>query len=197
MEIKDRYGKPNYVLSIDEAVLRPVENTTAFKIMRVIVLTPIVLLILLSIIVEDNIFADLPRGHVVLWVIIVWYLLKHKNKEWSPSPMELLFFDDRLILYLPKRYYSKSVTRMELHELKYSDITKCMYKEKSQRIHIYGSGVATWWNYKADGTPVKTATRVNEYKDGLVYFNTRLANGVDFKKEIEGHSPIKLVIENS
>lgn len=40
--------------------------------------------------------------------------------------MELQFFDDYLVLYLPKRYYGKHLTRMQINKMKYSDITKCV-----------------------------------------------------------------------
>lgn len=118
------------------------------------------------------------------------------KKENVPSPMELQFFDDHLVLYLPKRYYSKHVTRMEINQMRYADITKCVYKAKSQRIHLYGSGTSTWYNYKTDGTLPQTPTQVRNYTDGLIYFNTQLATDVDFKTEIESHSPIKVIVEN-
>lgn len=110
--------------------------------------------------------------------------------------MELQFYDDHLVLYLPKRYFSNRVTRKQIGTMKYSDITKCVYKTKSQRIHIYGDGHAVWYNYKKDGTlPVKP-TKDHYFTEGLFYFNTSLATDIDFKKEIEEHSPLKVIIEN-
>lgn len=143
-------------------------------------------------------FSELSwTARVLLFVLALGVTFLGGKKEYVPSPMELQFFEDHLVLYLPKRYYSKHVTRMEINQMKYSEITKCVYKSKSQRIHLYGKGTSTWYNYKADGTIPQTPTQVRNCTAGLLYFNTKFAIDVDFKTEIEKHSPIQVIVENS
>lgn len=81
--------------------------------------------------------------------------------------------------------------------MKYSEITKYVLKTQSQRVHLYGNGTSTWYKYKQDGSISPKPTQVRTYKGGLIYFNIQFATDVDFVKEIEEHSPIKVIIENN
>lgn len=40
-------------------------------------------------------------------------------------------------------------------------------------------------------------TKIRKCDSGLLYFNIQFATDIDFKKEIETHSPIEVIIENS
>lgn len=191
-------NKPNYVIQINEAVLIPTKQSSGFTFLKIGVWIVVGVIVLGSLIFQDNLFSELSwTARVLLIVLALGVTFLGGKKEYAPSPMELQFFDDHLILYLPKRYYSKRVTRMEINQMKYSEITKCVFKTKSQRIHFYGNGTSTWYNYKADGTISQTPTQVRNYTAGLIYFNTQLATDVDFKTEIENHSPIQVIVENS
>lgn len=189
---------PNYVIKTNEAVLVPTKQSSGFTFLKTGVWIVVAVIVIGSLLFQDNLFSELSwTARVLLIVLAFGVTFLGGKKEYTPSPMELQFFDDRLVLYLPKRYYSKSVTRMEINQMKYSEITKCVYKTKSQRIHLYGNGTSTWYNYKADGTIPKTPTQVRNYHAGLIYFNTQFATDVDFKTEIENHSPIQVIVENS
>lgn len=190
--------KPNYVIQTNEAVLIPTKQSSGFTFLKTGVWIVVAVIVLGSLLFQDNLFSELSwTAHVFLIVLALGVTLLGGKKEYVPSPMELQFFDNYLVLYLPKRYYSKYVTRMEINQMKYSEITKCVYKSKSQRIHLYGNGTSIWYNYNADGTIPQTPTQVRNYNAGLIYFNTQLATDVDFKTEIEKHSPIQVVVENS
>lgn len=189
---------PNYVIKTNEAVLVPTKQSSGFTFLKTGVWIVVAVIIIGSLLFQDNLFSELSwTARVLLIVLALGVTFLGGKKEYAPSPMELQFFDDHLVLYLPKRYYSKSVTRMEINKMKYSEITKCVYKANSQRIHLYGNGTSTWYNYKADGTIPQTPTQVRNYTAGLIYFNTQLATDVDFKTEIENHSPIQVIVENS
>ena len=114
-----------------------------------------------------------------------------------PSPMELHFYNDYLVLYLPKRYYSRKVTRKQINTMKYSEISKCVLKNKSNRIQIYGNGNSVWYNYKKDGSIPSKPTEERRFTEGMIYFNIQFASHIDFKEEIESHSPLKVIVENS
>lgn len=189
---------PKYVIQTEEAVLIPTKQRSGFTFLKIAVWIVVAVIVLGSLLFQDNLFSELSwTARVLLIVLAFGVTFLGGKKEYAPSPMELQFYDDHLVLYLPKRYYSKRVARMEINQMKYSEISKCVYKTKSQRIHLYGNGTSIWYNYKADGTISQTPTRVRNYTAGLIYFNTQLANDIDFKTEIENHSPIHVIVENS
>lgn len=191
-------NKPNYVIQTNEAVLIPTKQSRGFTFLKTGVWIVVAVIVLGSLLFQGNLFSELSwTARILLIVLALGVTFLGGKKEYAPSPMELQFFDNYLVLYLPKRYYSKRVTRMEINQMKYSEITKCVYKTKSQRIHLYGNGTSTWYNYKADGTIPQAPTQMRIYTAGLIYFNTQLATNVDFKTEIEKHSPIHVIVENS
>lgn len=194
---KKKMEKPNYELKTNEAVLMPVNQGNGLLVFKICVWIIVALTILGSIVFQDNLFLELSwTSRIFLIILVIGVTLYGGKKEDFPSPMELQFFDDYLVFYQPKRYYSKHVTRMEIGKMEYSDITKCAYKTRSQRIHIYGDGTAIWYNYRKDGTLPDKPTKINNFKEGLFYFDIRLAPEIDFKKEIEMHSPLQVILEN-
>lgn len=187
-----------YVLKIDEAVLVPVKPSKIPAVVRKGVLAVWAAILLFSLLLGENLLGEM-NGVMVVWLIglSLAVLLYSPKKEYKPSEMELQLYDDKLILYRPQRYYDESTTRREFCEMKYSDITECLFKTRSGRIHIYGDGVTTWYNMKKDGTFPEKPSKVKRYKKGLVFFSTKCATDIDFVKEIEGHSPLRVSIENN
>lgn len=189
---------PQYVIKTNEAVLVPTKQSNGFIFLKTGVWIVVGIIVIGSLLFQENLFLELSwTTRVLLIVLALGVTFLGGKKEYMPSPMELQFFEDRLVLYLPKRYYSKKVTRMEINEMKYSEISKCVFKTSSKRIHLYGNGTSTWYNYKSDGTLSQEPTQVRNYTAGLIYFNTQLATDVNFITEIESHSPVKVIIENS
>lgn len=194
---KKKMEKPNYVLRTNEAVLMPVNQGNGLLVFKICVWIVVALTVLGSIVFQDNLFSELSwTSRIFLIILVIGVTLYGGKKEYFPSPMELQFFDDYLVFYLPKRYYGKHSIGMQIDKMKYSDITKCVYKTRSQRIHIYGDGTATWYNYRKDGTLPDKPTERRNFKEGLIYFDIRLAPEIDFKKEIEMHSPLQVILEN-
>lgn len=190
--------KPNYVLKTDEAVLVPVNQGSGLKILKTGVWIVVAVIVIGSFIFQTNLFPEISwTARCLLIVLAVGVTFLGGKKSDIPSPIELQFYDSYLVIYRPKRYYSKRVTRMEINKIPYSDITKCVYKSKSKRLHIYGNVDATWYNYNDEGVVSSTPTYNRTVTDTLCYFSTRCAPDVDFKSEIEAHSPIKVIIENS
>lgn len=188
----------NYILKTNEAVLMPTEINKGKNIIKICVWVIIGIIVLASFVFQDNIFAELSWPvRIFLIVLAVGFGFYSGKKEYTASPMELQFYDDRLVLYLPKRYYSNRVTRKQINTMKYSDISRCVYKANSKRIHIYGDGQSVWYNYRKDGSLPSKPTEERSFTQGLIYFNTQLATDVDFKKEIEEHSPIQVIVENN
>lgn len=93
-----------------------------------------------TILLDANLLAELSgsaRTFVIL--LVLGFIVFGVQKEYTPSPMELQFYEDHLVLYLPERYYNKRATSKVINQMKYADVTRCVYKAKSQRVHIYGA----------------------------------------------------------
>lgn len=187
----------NYVIKTNEAVLMPTEDCKWKIILRNCIWIIISIILVSSLIFQINIFDELSwSAKILLIALTIGFGFYNGKKEYTPSPMELRFYDGYLELYLPRRYYSNRVTREELSTLYYSDVAKCVYKVNSKRIQIYGDGKAVWYNYKKDGSLPDKPTEERNVTNGMIYFNIQFATDIDFKKEIEEHSPLKVIMEN-
>lgn len=189
--------KPNYVIKTNEAVLMSIETDKSKNVIKICTWIIIGIVLIGSFLLDINIFSELSFGAKIFLIIIVLGLIFYDGKkEYTPSPMELYFFDDYLMMYLPKRYYSKRVSRKQIEIMKYSEISKCVLKANSNRIQIYGDGKAIWYNYNKDGSLPEKPTKEKQFTEGMIYFNIQFATDIDFIKEIETHSPLKVIIEN-
>lgn len=188
---------PNYVLSTNEAVLMPArDNSPAHKI-KATVWVVVAIILIASFVFRENIFSELNgAAKCMLVALAICTCFIGPQKVDMPSPIELQFYDSYMVLYRPKRYYSPKVTRREINTMKYSDITKCLYKAESQRIHFYGTVDAKWFNFDKTGAMSKTPTYDRVVHDTLLYISTRCSD-VDFVSEIEAHSPIRVTVENN
>lgn len=191
--------EPTYVLRTVEAVLMPTDNDKKELLLRNGVWVLVGIIILGSIIFHENLFSELSwTARIIFIVLVVKFGFYGTKLDYAPSPMELHLYEDKLILFLPKRYCSRRVSRKEISEMKYSEITKCVYKTKLNTIQIFGDGKSKWYNYKKDGTLPQTPTEDRTFTQGMIYFDVRFAReaGVDVVKEIEEHSPLRVSEED-
>lgn len=188
---------PNYILKADEAVLMPTKDNTSFHKIKVTVWVILAIILMLSFVFRENIFGQLNwTSRCLLIALALGTCFIGPKKANVPSPIEIRFYDTYLVLYRPKRYYSSRVTRCEFNTMKYSEITKCLYKTESQRLHFYGTVDAKWFNFDKAGVVSEKPTYNRVVEDTLLYISTRCSE-TDFVSEIEAHSPIKVEIENS
>ena len=117
------------------------------------------------------------------------------KKEDVPSPAELRFYDDYLLLFIERKYYSERNIKQEYLKMKYSDITKVKYlpNTSNKRFQIYGNGHSLQYDVKKDGSIAKQPSRDKI----LIYFSINLNQNIDFIEEIEKHSPLKVEIDNT
>jgi hypothetical protein len=186
--------QPNYVLSFNEGVLVPKKNKYSF--MKKAVIAIIVILVIGSIIFQDNLFLELDWTTRILLIGIALSVLFTGGSQRVSSPMEIQFYNDYLILYREKRYYSKKVTRKMFDKFYYKDISQCQYKTTSKRINIFGTVEGIWFNYNKDGSLPDKPTYHRTTVGGIDYFYTSQEPNIDFVKEIEAHSPIKVIVED-
>lgn len=188
---------PNYILKFNETDRKKIKDSNYFIKKAVVVIIGII--VITSIIFGDNLFLELSwTARILLIAIAVGVLFTGKTED-SPSPAELRFYNDYLVLFLHKKYYSERNIRQEYLEMKYSDITKVKYlpNTSDKRFQIYGNGHSLCYKIKKDGNLSKQPSIDKLFQEGMIYFSTNLNQNIDFIKEIEEHSPLKVEIDNT
>ncbi len=189
--------QPNYVLKFNETDSRKVKDRN-YNIKKTVVII-IAIIVIFSIIFGENLFLELSWTARILLIAIALGILFTGKKEDVPSPAELRFYDDYLLLFLERKYYSERSIKQEYLKMKYSDITKVKYlpNTSNKRFQIYGNGHSLHYDLKKDGNISKKASRDKMFEKGMIYFSTNLNQNIDFIKEIEEHSPLKVEIDNT
>jgi hypothetical protein len=187
---------PNYILEFKDSIPVPKNETTVFLIIKT------VHIILLFIVLIDVIFfKDALRlgGSFGFWscfIIVGLYVLKEGGFRMTECPAQLWFYDDYMIKYVPHNYYSKNSIRREYSKLYYKDAKECWNRVNSKKIEIHGMMELTYFDYNKDGT-LKEKPSFAKTCDFLIRFYTYREPDIDFVKEIEAHSPLKMEIRNS
>ena len=189
--------QPNYVLKFNETDRKKIKDHNYFIKKAVVII--IAIIVVLSIIFGENLFLELSWTTRILLIAIALGVLFTDKKEDVSSPAELKFYDDYLILFLERKYYSEKNIKQEYLKMKYSDITKVKYlpNTSNKRFQIYGNGHSLQYDIKKDGSLSKVPSRDKMFKDGMIYFSTNLNQNIDFIKEIEEHSSLKVEIDNT
>ena len=189
--------QPNYVLKFNETDSRKVKDRNYYIKKAVVII--IAIIVIFSIIFGENLFLELSWTARILLIAIALGILFTGKKEDVPSPAELRFYDDYLLLFLERKYYSERSIKQEYLKMKYSDITKVKYlpNKSNKRFQIYGNGHSLHYDLKKDGNISKKASRDKMFEKGMIYFSTNLNQNIDFIKEIEEHSPLKVEIDNT
>lgn len=189
--------QPNYVLKFNETDSRKVKDRNYYIKKAVVII--IAIIVIFSIIFGENLFLELSWTARILLIAIALGILFTGKKEDVPSPAELRFYDDYLLLFLERKYYSERSIKQEYLKMKYSDITKVKYlpNTSNKRFQIYGNGHSLHYDVKKDGSLSIQPSRDKMFEEGMIYFSTNLNQNIDFIKEIEEHSPLKVEIDNT
>lgn len=187
--------QPNYVLKFNDSVLKKVEDKNS-KIKKAVAII-IAIIVIGSIILGENLFLELSWTTRVLLICLAMGVFFSGKSEEVSIPAELQFYNDYLILFRPNKYYSKKVIRQEYFKIDYKDVSRCKFlvNSSSKRIHIYGNVHAVWYNLNEDGSLPQQPTYDRMVNETLIYFTTFQNENINFVQEIEGHSPLKVEIE--
>ena len=186
-----------YIIKTYESVLIPQKGKSKLRGVKVAVWVIVAVIVLASIIFQDNIFSELSwTTRCLLIAVAIGTCFIGPKKIETPSLIEIQFYDQYMILYRPQRYYSARVTRREFNKMNYSDISRCVYKADVQRIHFYGTVEAKWYNFNKEGVLNNVPDYDRIVKDTLLYISTKCSD-VDFVSEIEHNSPITVTVENN
>lgn len=185
--------EPNYVLKFNECVRKKVKDTN-YKI-KIAVIVIIAVIILGSIIFQDNLFSEFSWTTRIILISLALGVMFTGKTEKIKSPIEIRFYDDYLVVYREKRFYSKKVSRKEFNKFLYSDITSCEFNLNVKRVDLVGKVDATWYDYNKDGSIPQNPTYHKIVDGGICYFYTDLEENLDIVKELETHSPLKVEIK--
>ncbi|GGA79709.1 hypothetical protein [Ornithinibacillus halotolerans] len=189
-----REEKPNYILKANEGVIVP-KNDNFSKLKKVVWII-VGLVIIGSFIFQENIFSELTWSARIMLIVLAIGVSFAGGNKMVPSPFEIQFYDDYLIVYREKHYYSKKHFKKEYNKFCYKDIKEFKYRTVSKKMNIIGVGEFTWYNYNQDGTlPEKPS--FHKKGSGITWFYTSEAPEVDFVAEIEKNSPIKVSLNES
>ncbi|WP_338470838.1 hypothetical protein R4Z10_18995 [Niallia sp. XMNu-256] len=144
--------KPNYVLKANEGVLVPKNENSLISKLKTPVWIIIGIIILGSLIFQENLFDELSETAQFLLIALTIGVTVAGGHKRVPSPFEIRFYNDYLVVYREKYYYSKKVQRKEYNKFYYKEITKCQYRSQTQRMNIFGDVECIWYNYNKDGT---------------------------------------------
>ena len=90
----------------------------------------IILFIIISLYFHKNIFMELAFGtRLLLIVISVAILGTAYATEKTPSPFEIRFYEDYMVVYREKYYYDRDLSRKEYDKFFYKDIERIQYKK--------------------------------------------------------------------
>lgn len=188
--------EPNYILRANEALVAA-SGEKPSPIKRVVMIISGVLLVG-SLVLGENLFAEMTfLARMIFLGLLIWSLYNDNSTVDVPSPIELQFYDDRLVIFRPKvnRSATKKV-RQETTTFRYEDITDSDWNKGMGRLNIRGTYHGVYYEYDANGTMGATPTYDRMVRGGLEVIRTKLEPNVDFAAEIESHSPIKVRITN-
>lgn len=162
--------QPNYVLKFNETDSRKVKDRNYYIKKAVVII--IAIIVIFSIIFGENLFLELSWTARILLIAIALGILFTGKKEDVPSPAELRFYDDYLLLFLERKYYSERSIKQEYLKMKYSDITKVKYlpNTSNKRFQIYGNGHSLHYDLKKDGNISKKHLEIRCLKRYDLFF---------------------------
>jgi len=188
--------RPNYVLKFNEGNMVPKHESVAKDIVKTLFYVWAVILILGSIASGSFLFWEMSLMAKCSFFAVIGFLLKTRGYERKKSPCELWFYNDYLILFRPRVYYSKRNIRQEYYKYFYRDIKKCEYRTKVKKINLYGVYEGILYKYRKDGT-LSAKPFYHRRVDSICRFYTVFEPDIDFVKKIETHSPIKIEFSES
>lgn len=189
-------NSPLYVLRFNEAVRVPDNGSGKTSKLKVAVLVIVAIIAIASLVFQDNIFMELswPARLMLISLCIGSFFAGGQKKV--PSEMEIQFYEDYLIVFKSKHYYTRRISRREYDKFKYNDIKEIQFRTATKRINIFGIVEGTWYDYQKDGSLPAEPT-YHKVTDSICYFYTDFAPDIDFVSEFESHCPVKVTVDQT
>lgn len=148
-------------------------------------------IILIILILGLILFKEFILGGPLLFIIVICVLIKSGGHTRVKCYSELQFYDDCMIFYVPKHHIKRNKDNMEIQKMFYKDVKECTYRVNTKKYVIFGELEETHYRYKNNQVIYK-APKYHKKYDGMIKFYTVFDNGIDFKKEIENFTPLKV-----
>lgn len=191
-------NNPKYIFKTYDAELRKEETNKGISIVKKVVWTIVGIIIIASIIFQENIFMGLSSTSRVFLILLVLYTFSMGSKTiWVRTPIELQFFDECLIIYRPNYLYDKKNTRREFNTIKYSEISSILYIEESKRININGTVKALWYTIDAQGNVSDLPMYNKRVENGMQCIEGRFMENLDILDILKKYTNIKIETKNT
>ncbi len=188
---------PKYRLRTNETVSVPTGSNQLFATLRTVVWIIVGIIFVGSFAFDANLLFEMSWTTRILLISLVISIGFWRPKSQPvPSPIEIWFYDDYLVVYREKRYYSKKISRKEYNKFFYSGITRFEYDFRLKRLDIIGKIDATWFNYNSDGTVPDVPFYHRIYDGGICYFYVNGNDERDIIGCIESFSSKRAVVKN-
>jgi len=188
--------EPNYILKATEAVWVDKNDSVFLVYFQRVIWIIVAIIIIASLFFWENIFMNLSlHARIVLVGGVGYAIFGGGGTVRKPSEFEIRFYDDYLVLYRERISYDKTLEKKSIKKMYYKDIKRFVYRVNSHRINFYGIVEGIEWKYKKNGQ-LSEKPFYHKTTDSLCYFYTTLSN-VDFVKEIETHSPLRVEIRHT
>jgi hypothetical protein len=162
-------SEPKNILRTYEKVDIPVSSSGVHTFLRTATWVIVGAIIIGSLIFQSNLLSDMPWTTIVLLISLVITFGRQKTNP-TPSEIEVWFYDDYLVIYRNKRYYSPKVSYREFNKFYYNDVSEMTYDCRTQRFNVYGKIDATFFKYDKGGN-VPNAPHYHKVTDGgICYF---------------------------
>ena len=189
---------PRYVLKFNEAVVERRNVGKLYPVLKGGLVFLVALVALNAIVLGENLLGGMGLSSIVLLIFVFVTMMSQRGKSVDvPSPVELRFYDDYVVLYRERRSYGKNDIRREYNKMNYAEISECKYRKNMDRVNFFGNLQVEWYRYEKDGTLPDKPFSKKTIKDGMFYFRTGLAQEIDFQRVIEENSPIRVVVEGN
>ena len=186
----------NYILKFNDGRLVPKNETLLFSIVQKLACAFALVLVVGSFLFHEFLLSGVSMTVWVCIIITVVYLIQNGGRIRKECYTELQFYNDFLIQYVPKHYISKKKSREEYYKIFYKDIKECNYRKVTKKVVILGKIEGIFYKYKKNGE-VETEPSYHKITDTITKFYTIFEPDIDFVREIEIHSPIKVNIQNT
>lgn len=187
---------PNYILKFHDGRVVPKNESKPYLIVRNLFYFFLAITIIGSIAFGKFLLAETSFTAWGCILVTVVYLFRNGGSTREPCYTELWFYDDYFVQYVPRHYYSKKNIRREYYKMFYKDIKECIYRTNTGKFDFFGLIEGTFYKFDKNGQ-IEEKPSYHKTVDAITKFYTTFEPDINFVAEIETHSPIKVIIQDT
>lgn len=187
--------EPGYILNFDESIIRT-EKKGFWAVIQNVCIGAFIVMIVGSLLLRTNLLGKLSAYEIFTFVSLFIASVFNMKHVCVPSPIELRFYPDHMVVYRDKTVYSEREVQRETYDMRYADVTRFILRTSSNRLSVSSRLHFICYKYNKDGTLPDKPYRDMVVNSGYT-INLHFIGDLDIVKEIETHSPIRVVYEDS